>query len=187
MPILLRIALTKRSITAASQRRAADAPHTGLGHNGSSLRRATTWMCSCGTMLPIAATFSLSHRVSCFSARETSDSSIINMDCSEPRSMISLAPTRRGTMMSHGKSASFMARRRDRAQDRRSGPCRRGAVGEGTSRSRTLPPRASNASELSRRRAVWLAFSSHPADIETGRLAVDEPLANRVRSGRKQP
>jgi hypothetical protein len=32
-----------------------------------------------------------------------------------------------------------------------------------------------------------LAFSPVPADIGAGRLAVDEPLANRVRSGRKQP
>jgi len=32
-----------------------------------------------------------------------------------------------------------------------------------------------------------LAFRNAPPDIESGRLAVDEPLANRVRSGRKQP
>ena len=32
-----------------------------------------------------------------------------------------------------------------------------------------------------------LAFAAIAADIEPGRLAVDEPLANRVRSGRKQP
>ena len=32
-----------------------------------------------------------------------------------------------------------------------------------------------------------LAFSPLAADIAGGRLAVDEPLANRVRSGRKQP
>jgi len=32
-----------------------------------------------------------------------------------------------------------------------------------------------------------LAFRSSTADISDGRLAVDEPLANRVRSGRKQP
>jgi AMP-binding enzyme C-terminal domain len=32
-----------------------------------------------------------------------------------------------------------------------------------------------------------LAFSPVAADIGAGRLAVDEPLANRVRSGRKQP
>jgi hypothetical protein len=32
-----------------------------------------------------------------------------------------------------------------------------------------------------------LAFSSATDDIGAGRLAVDEPLANRVRSGRKQP
>src|SRR5437588_9733586 len=32
-----------------------------------------------------------------------------------------------------------------------------------------------------------LAFPPAAADIEHGRLAVDEPLANRVRSGRKQP
>jgi hypothetical protein len=32
-----------------------------------------------------------------------------------------------------------------------------------------------------------LAFRSSAADISDGRLAVDEPLANRVRSGRKQP
>ena len=32
-----------------------------------------------------------------------------------------------------------------------------------------------------------LAFSPFAADIGFGRLAVDEPLANRVRSGRKQP
>ncbi len=32
-----------------------------------------------------------------------------------------------------------------------------------------------------------LAFAPSPADIGAGRLAVDEPLANRVRSGRKQP
>jgi hypothetical protein len=32
-----------------------------------------------------------------------------------------------------------------------------------------------------------LAFAAVAADIEPGRLAVDEPLANRVRSGRKQP
>jgi hypothetical protein len=32
-----------------------------------------------------------------------------------------------------------------------------------------------------------LAFSPSPANIVPGRLAVDEPLANRVRSGRKQP
>ena len=36
-------------------------------------------------------------------------------------------------------------------------------------------------------RAPSLAFSSHRPDIGPGRLAVDEPLANRVRSGRKQP
>jgi hypothetical protein len=32
-----------------------------------------------------------------------------------------------------------------------------------------------------------LAFPRPWADIGAGRLAVDEPLANRVRSGRKQP
>src|SRR5262249_37763593 len=32
-----------------------------------------------------------------------------------------------------------------------------------------------------------LAFPPAAADIGPGRLAVDEPLANRVRSGRKQP
>jgi len=32
-----------------------------------------------------------------------------------------------------------------------------------------------------------LAFRPSAADIGHGRLAVDEPLANRVRSGRKQP
>jgi hypothetical protein len=32
-----------------------------------------------------------------------------------------------------------------------------------------------------------LAFARGAADIDHGRLAVDEPLANRVRSGRKQP
>jgi hypothetical protein len=32
-----------------------------------------------------------------------------------------------------------------------------------------------------------LAFFRQAADIGSGRLAVDEPLANRVRSGRKQP
>jgi hypothetical protein len=32
-----------------------------------------------------------------------------------------------------------------------------------------------------------LAFAARAPDIESGRLAVDEPLANRVRSGRKQP
>ena len=32
-----------------------------------------------------------------------------------------------------------------------------------------------------------LAFPRRAADIGAGRLAVDEPLANRVRSGRKQP
>jgi hypothetical protein len=32
-----------------------------------------------------------------------------------------------------------------------------------------------------------LAFPPGAADIGPGRLAVDEPLANRVRSGRKQP
>jgi len=32
-----------------------------------------------------------------------------------------------------------------------------------------------------------LAIPLRSADIGGGRLAVDEPLANRVRSGRKQP
>jgi len=32
-----------------------------------------------------------------------------------------------------------------------------------------------------------LAFPLPPANIVSGRLAVGEPLANRVRSGRKQP
>jgi len=32
-----------------------------------------------------------------------------------------------------------------------------------------------------------LAFRNRIADMETGRLVVDGPLANRVRSGRKQP
>jgi hypothetical protein len=32
-----------------------------------------------------------------------------------------------------------------------------------------------------------LAFAGAIADMEAGRLVVDEPLANRVRSGRKQP
>jgi len=32
-----------------------------------------------------------------------------------------------------------------------------------------------------------LAFRKRIADMETGRLVVDGPLANRVRSGRKQP
>jgi hypothetical protein len=41
--------------------------------------------------------------------------------------------------------------------------------------------------KLTRRRRPALAFAFRSADIETGRLAVDEPLANRVRSGRKQP
>jgi len=35
--------------------------------------------------------------------------------------------------------------------------------------------------------SLSLAFLFRRADIESGRLAVDEPLANRVRSGRKQP
>jgi hypothetical protein len=35
--------------------------------------------------------------------------------------------------------------------------------------------------------AVALAFPLCSPDIESGRLAVDGPLANRVRSGRKQP
>jgi hypothetical protein len=30
-------------------------------------------------------------------------------------------------------------------------------------------------------------LAARTADIGAGRLAVDEPLANRVRSGRKQP
>ncbi|KSV80908.1 hypothetical protein N184_11000 [Sinorhizobium sp. GL28] len=34
---------------------------------------------------------------------------------------------------------------------------------------------------------AWLAFAFDIADMEAGRLVVDEPLANRVRSGRKQP
>jgi hypothetical protein len=34
---------------------------------------------------------------------------------------------------------------------------------------------------------VRLAIDGATADIKSGRLAVDEPLANRVRSGRKQP
>ena len=38
-----------------------------------------------------------------------------------------------------------------------------------------------------RKRPPLLAFAGSAADIGTGRLAVDEPLANRVRSGRKQP
>jgi hypothetical protein len=33
----------------------------------------------------------------------------------------------------------------------------------------------------------WLAFGSVIDDMGAGRLVVDEPLANRVRSGRKQP
>lgn len=33
----------------------------------------------------------------------------------------------------------------------------------------------------------WLAFASDIDDMSGGRLVVDEPLANRVRSGRKQP
>jgi hypothetical protein len=40
------------------------------------------------------------------------------------------------------------------------------------------------------RETLWvpaLAILSGSADIRAGRLAVDEPLANRVRSGRKQP
>ena len=32
-----------------------------------------------------------------------------------------------------------------------------------------------------------LAIAAQIADMEPGRLVVDEPLANRVRSGRKQP
>jgi len=35
--------------------------------------------------------------------------------------------------------------------------------------------------------SLALAFLGPAPDIENGRLAVDEPLANRVRSGRKQP
>ena len=34
---------------------------------------------------------------------------------------------------------------------------------------------------------AWVAFGPRWPDIGPGRLAVDEPLANRVRSGRKQP
>ncbi|KOF14459.1 hypothetical protein AC244_26815 [Ensifer adhaerens] len=34
---------------------------------------------------------------------------------------------------------------------------------------------------------AWLAFACDIADMGAGRLVVDEPLANRVRSGRKQP
>lgn len=34
---------------------------------------------------------------------------------------------------------------------------------------------------------AWLAFAADIADMKAGRLVVDEPLANRVRSGRKQP
>jgi hypothetical protein len=40
---------------------------------------------------------------------------------------------------------------------------------------------------LSSRLSPRLAFPGAAADIKDGRLAVDEPLANRVRSGRKQP
>jgi hypothetical protein len=32
-----------------------------------------------------------------------------------------------------------------------------------------------------------LAFLGQIADMDRGRLVVDDPLANRVRSGRKQP
>jgi hypothetical protein len=34
---------------------------------------------------------------------------------------------------------------------------------------------------------VWLAIGKDIDDMERGRLVVDAPLANRVRSGRKQP
>ena len=36
-------------------------------------------------------------------------------------------------------------------------------------------------------RDALLAFCFTIDDMQTGRLVVDEPLANRVRSGRKQP
>jgi len=51
-------------------------------------------------------------------------------------------------------------------------------------------PRKSGKIRLSRavdRAGRPLAFPLRSADIGGGRLAVDEPLANRVRSGRKQP
>jgi hypothetical protein len=41
--------------------------------------------------------------------------------------------------------------------------------------------------KASRDAAPLLAFMAYWPDIHHGRLAVDEPLANRVRSGRKQP
>jgi len=54
-----------------------------------------------------------------------------------------------------------------------------------------LVPGAPLASGVPRRAASGdkraLAFLIRSADILGGRLAVDEPLANRVRSGRKQP
>ena len=37
------------------------------------------------------------------------------------------------------------------------------------------------------KRDIPLAFGTRIADMNLGRLVVDEPLANRVRSGRKQP
>src|SRR6202035_3411356 len=67
--ILRRSALMKCWTSSASCSSGGITPQTGRGQAASLERRAMMWTCSCGTTLPRAAIFSLSHLVMSFSAR----------------------------------------------------------------------------------------------------------------------
>ncbi len=55
-------------------------------------------------------------------------------------------------------------------------------------RGQAIPPKLKRQAVFVESALKWtLAFFLNIPDMETGRLVVDVPLANRVRSGRKQP
>src|SRR5579883_2615873 len=102
IPNSRRTAATNRVNAAASPGRGGAKPQIGLGHSGTSCRRATMWTCSCGTTLPIAAILILSQAVTALSTRETRVISPIRSAPSSPSCSISVTPVRRGTRMSQG-------------------------------------------------------------------------------------
>ena len=111
-----RSAAIRRSRTAGSYSRAGTTPQIGFGQAGSPRRRAMMWTWSCGTMLPSAATLSLSQGTTALSARHTTAISRVSSACpGASRSMISLTPSQRGTRMSQGKLASLASSKRDSA------------------------------------------------------------------------
>ena len=169
---------------------AARAPHTGFGHGGIAAERATTWTCSCGTTLPSAAILSLSHSVTALErARGPRDlGHQLHLRSASARSMIStdVGPARHqhepGIVRVVDEQHARQRQVAERAVSRSS--C---GWSDQASAMFMLPCRIIRPGKASTAACRALAFLLRSPDIGRGRLAVDEPLANRVRSGRKQP